>query len=336
MAKEKYYGFSDSKSKAEVPIKEEFEGRFKIIESGDVLDVKENGIYFKGSRVTGVPKGCGNGLLLVAYAGEENRVYVYIGTDNVPYIRQFAGGTQNDSGWIRGVNLKDIVSAEIDSTEKVYSAKYFNTKVGLLSKLATSVKTSVVDAINEVRKTLEDRTNGKVKIYSDAEGGNIRIISPNGTTWEMDAYKDYLRIYTMSLEGKYCGYTFGRDFINGGGSIATKEELRPVRDMLIRNVQTVGSAYGVTAERRSTTHVTSVYFTGSHVGDKMAAYTQRNMGTIPADYRPLTKVQSQVPGVNGLFLTVEPSGVVSMRNEHYAEISFSKLTISGCVTYMNE
>lgn len=192
-----------------------------------------------------------------------------------------------------------------------------------------------VEQIDAVKKVLEERTNGKVKIYSDAEGGNIRITSPLGTTWEMDAYKEYLRIYTMSQEGKYCGYTFGRDFTNGGGTIATKEELKPVKDMLITNVQTVGSAYGVTAKRRSTTHVTSVYFTGAHVGDKMAAYTQRNMGTIPAGYRPLAKVQSQVPGVNGLFLTVEPSGVVSMRNEHYAEISFSKLTVSGCVTYMN-
>ena len=67
----------------------------------------------------------------------------------------------------------------------------------------------------------------------------------------------------------------------------------------------------------------------------MAAYTQRNFGTLPAGHRPNAKCQVPVAGVPGLYLTVEPSGVVSMRNEHYAEISFSKVSVYGALTFIN-
>lgn len=328
MAKEKYYGFSDSKSKAEVPTKEdiataEVDSDEKIYSAkyfnktiGKLSELKtsiKTSIVAAINKVWDTLEERTNGRVKVYADDAEGGHIVFTSLNGVRWAMDSVGD-----------NFR-LIRFGKDGSHAVHS----------LPLTSPGGTIGTVEQINAVKKLLEERTNGKVKIYSDAEGGNIRITSPLGTTWEMDAYKEYLRIYTMSQEGKYCGYTFGRDFTTGGGSIATKEELKPVKDMLITNVQTVGSAYGVTAKRRSTTHVTSVYFTGAHVGDKMAAYTQRNMGTIPAGYRPLAKVQSQVPGVNGLFLTVEPSGVVSMRNEHYAEISFSKLTVSGCVTYMN-
>lgn len=296
MAKEKYYGFSDSKSKAEVPTKE------------------------------------------------------------------------------------DIATAEVDSDEKVYSAKYFNKTIGKLSELKTSIKTSIVAAINKVWDTLEERTNGKVKIYSDAEGGNIRITSPNGITWEMDAYNDNFRIYGVDKNGVIRGHTFR---LNTSGTVATVEEVNKKMDKhtvvdnvtttvagtvldgrvgkrlndsvvkaqstantanstanainnnLSRGIKTIGSAYAVTASYYSNAYLTTVYWNGTHVGDKMAAYTQRNFGTLPAGRRPAAKCQIPVAGVPNLYLTIEPSGVVSMRNEHYAEISFAKVAVYGALTFIN-
>lgn len=111
--------------------------------------------------------------------------------------------------------------------------------------------------------------------------------------------------------------------------------LQTVLNNLIRSDKTIGSAYAVTATYRSNAYLTTVYWSGTHVGDKMAAYTQRNFGTLPAGHRPNAKCQVPVAGIPGLYLTVEPSGVVSMRNEHYAEISFSKVSVYGALTFIN-
>ena len=157
MAKEKYYGFSDSKSKAEVPTKE------------------------------------------------------------------------------------DIATAEVDSDEKVYSAKYFNKTIGKLSELKTSIKTSIVAAINKVWDTLEERTNGKVRIYGNAEGGNIEITSKDGIKWEIDANANHLRIYSFGSSNKYVDYTFKYD--RAGGVVATVEEVSKKMDKMtvVNNATTTGS-----------------------------------------------------------------------------------------------
>ena len=104
---------------------------------------------------------------------------------------------------------------------------------------------------------------------------------------------------------------------------------------LNRSIKTIGSAYAVTASYYSNAYLTTVYWNGTHVGDKMAAYTQRNFGTLPPGRRPAAKCQIPVAGVPNLYLTIEPSGVVSMRNEHYAEISFAKVSVYGALTFIN-
>lgn len=294
MAKEKYYGFSDSKSKAEVPTKE------------------------------------------------------------------------------------DIATSEIDSDEKVYSAKYFNKTIGKLSELKTSIKTSIVAAINKVWDTLEERTNGKVKIYSDAEGGNIRITSPNGITWEMDAYNDNFRIYGVDKNGVIRGHTFR---LNTSGTVATVEEVNKkmdkhtvvdnvtttvagtvldgrvgkrlndsvvkaqstantanslantLRDNLIIRSAAVGSAYGVGCSYQANAYFTTVVFNGTNVGDRLAPYTQRNFGTLPAGYRPAVKCQHPVSAIDGLYFTVDTNGQCSMRNEKSTEISFGKAAMHGAITF---
>lgn len=85
--------------------------RFDTISSGDVLDIKKSGIYFAGTNLTGKPENVGNGMLIVAYSGESNRVYVYIGTNHSLYVRRFAGGSNTDSGWVnKALTADDIVN----------------------------------------------------------------------------------------------------------------------------------------------------------------------------------------------------------------------------------
>ncbi len=295
MAKEKYYGFSDSKSKAEVPTKE------------------------------------------------------------------------------------DIATAEVDSDEKVYSAKYFNKTIGKLSELKTSIKTSIVAAINKVWDTLEERTNGKVRIYGNAEGGNIEITSKDGIKWEIDANANHLRIYSFGSSNKYVDYTFKYD--RAGGVVATVEEVskkmdkmtvvnnatttgsgtvldgrmgktlndkavaaqntantanslaNALRDNLIIRSAAVGSAYGVGCSYQANAYFTTVVFNGTNVGDRLAPYTQRNFGTLPAGYRPAVKCQHPVSAIDGLYFTVDTNGQCSMRNEKSTEISFGKAAMHGAITF---
>lgn len=295
MAKEKYYGFSDSKSKAEVPTKE------------------------------------------------------------------------------------DIATAEVDSDEKVYSAKYFNKTIGKLSELKTSIKTSIVAAINKVWDTLEERTNGKVRIYGNAEGGNIEITSKDGIKWEIDANANHLRIYSFGSSNKYVDYTFKYD--RAGGVVATVEEVskkmdkmtvvnnatttgsgtvldgrmgktlndkavaaqntantanslaNALRDNLIIRSAAVGSAYGVGCSYQANAYFTTVVFNGTNVGDRLAPYTQRNFGTLPAGYRPAVKCQHPVSAIDGLYFTVDTNGQCSMRNEKSTEISFGKASMHGAITF---
>ena len=85
--------------------------RFDTISSGDVLDIKKSGIYFAGINLTGKPENAGNGVLIVAYDSESNRVYVYIGTNHSLYVRRFAGGGNTDSGWVnKALTADDIVN----------------------------------------------------------------------------------------------------------------------------------------------------------------------------------------------------------------------------------
>lgn len=301
MAKEKYYGFSDSKSKAEVPTKE------------------------------------------------------------------------------------DIATEEVDSDEKIYSAKYFNKTIGKLSELKTSIKTSIVAAINKVWDTLEERTGKELRLYVNKEGGAIEF-TEKGTDrkWRMNLLNGVFRLYAERPGDKYCVYSFPTTEAGGkGGTVGTVEQIdkkmdkmtvvnnvttteagtvldgrvgerlngsvvkaqstantanstaNNINNNLSRATKTLGSAYGVTATYRSNVYLTTVYWNGTHVGDKMAAYTQRNMGTLPAGHRPNAKCQIPVAGVPNLYLTIEPSGVVSMRNEHYAEISFAKVSVYGALTFIN-
>ena len=181
---------------------EEFESRFKTISSGSVLDVKENGVYFVGSNVTDQPKGAGNGMLIVSYNSESNRVYVYIGTGYSLYVRRFTGGSNNDSGWI--CKTDDLLKE-----------------------------------INKVSETLESRTNGKVKIYSDdAEGGHVIITSKDDVKWSFDAVGNALRLIRFNTDGSHAVHTI--PYTSPGGTIGTVEQINKKMDLktIVNNLTT--------------------------------------------------------------------------------------------------
>lgn len=282
----------------------------------------------------------------------------------------YAGGKQRDYPLYR-VRIENLSVVGVDKLFKVN--RNFKVLAEELDKTG--------EKIDLVNRTLEERTNGKVRIYGNAEGGNIEITSKDGIKWEIDANANHLRIYSFGSSNKYVDYTFKYD--RAGGVVATVEEVskkmdkmtvvdnvtttvagtvldgrvgkrlndsvvraqstantanstaNAINNNLSRSIKTIGSAYAVTASYYSNAYLTTVYWNGTHVGDKMAAYTQRNFGTLPAGRRPAAKCQIPVAGVPNLYLTIEPSGVVSMRNEHYAEISFAKVSVYGALTFIN-
>ena len=220
---------------------------------------------------------------------------------------------------------------------------------------------------------IESRTNGKVRVYENAEGGNIEITSKDGIKWEIDANANHLRVYSFGSSNKYVDYTFKYD--RAGGVVATVEEVSKKMDKMtvVNNATTtgagtvldgrmgktlndkavaaqntantlktnlqndpigIGSAYGVTATAYSSIYMESVYFNGTNVGDSLAAYTQRNFGTLPAGHRPKTKVQVPVSAVDGLYFTIDTNGIVSMRNEKNTTISFGKCAMFGVITFV--
>lgn len=313
---------------------EEFESRFKAISSGSVLDVKENGVYYVFNAATDKPDGTNHGLLIVGYSSDSNRTYLFITTNGEIHTRRISGGS--DLGW--GCKDNDLQKA--------------------------------IDALS---KTLESRTNGKVRVYENAEGGNIEITSKDGIKWEIDANANHLRVYSFGSSNKYVDYTFKYDRV--GGVVATVEEVSKKMDKMtvVNNATTtgagtvldgrmgktlndkavaaqntantlktnlqndpigIGSAYGVTATAYSSIYMESVYFNGTNVGDSLAAYTQRNFGTLPAGHRPKTKVQVPVPAIDGLYFTIDTNGVVSMRNEKSTTISFGKCAMHGVITFV--
>lgn len=289
----------------------------------------------------------------------------------------YAGGKRRDYPLYR-VRIENLSVVGVDKLFKVN--RNFKVLVEELDKTR--------EKIDSVNQTLEERTNGKVKIYGDAEGGNIRITSPNGVIWEIDAYNDNLRAYcddgsisySFSKDGTlniadlvissvrtrlsefigkiknaaYCtvvnnATTTGAGTVLDGrmgktlndkidlvSTVAKENNLRlnNINEKLKTKKADVGTAYGIIGGYRGSGNIVTAYFYGTHVGDKMAAYTQRNIGTIPVGYRPPVAVSVPVIGVDYLTLKVNTDGMMSIRNEKWEEISFGKITINNGITYV--
>ena len=81
----------------------------------------------------------------------------------------YAGGKQRDYPLYR-VRIENLSVVGVDKLFKV------NRNFKVLAEELDKTRAKI-DSVNQ---TLEERTNGKVKIYGDAEGGNIRITSQIG------------------------------------------------------------------------------------------------------------------------------------------------------------
>lgn len=197
---------------------EEFESRFKTISSGSVLDVKENGIYYLKSTVTDTPNNSGAAILLVSYFDDNNKAYGCICGGNKLYVRRFYGHT--DSGWVEGLNVNDIATKETKSDTRVYSTNY----------------------VNDIKQTLESRTNGALRLYENDQGGGIEF-TEKGTErkWRMNLLNGVFRLYSELPGNKYCLYKFPTTEAGGtGGTVGTVEQINKKMDLktIVNNLTT--------------------------------------------------------------------------------------------------
>lgn len=217
------------------------------------------------------------------------------------------------------------VFQDASSRANLESGEKLSVLFGKISKWLTDLKTvCFTGSYND----LSNRPN----LHAVATSGNYNQLN-NRPTIGAAASRSVVNNATTTSDGTVLDGRMGKTLMDR--LLQDSSLLQTVLNNLIRSDKTIGSAYAVTATYRSNAYLTTVYWSGTHVGDKMAAYTQRNFGTLPAGHRPNAKCQVPVAGVPGLYLTVEPSGVVSMRNEHYAEISFSKVSVYGALTFIN-
>lgn len=97
-----------------------------------------------------------------------------------------------------------------------------------------------------LNSALDDRTNGKVRIWQDNEGGNIEITSPNGMKWQMDSHNDNdFRLYKNNSGELGPFYTFSGG-ADKGGNIATETYVQTTLDAEMDNVKVYSDLVGVT------------------------------------------------------------------------------------------
>lgn len=100
--------------------------------------------------------------------------------------------------------------------------------------------------ITAINSSLDDRTNGKVRIWQDDEGGNIEITSPNGMKWQMDSHNDNdFRLYKNNSGelGPFYAFSGGAD---KGGNIATETYVQTTLDAEMDNVKVYSDLVGIT------------------------------------------------------------------------------------------
>ena len=90
-----------------------------------------------------------------------------------------------------------------------------------------------------LNSALDARTNSKVRLWVDNEGGNIEITSPNGTKWQMDSYDgSHFRIYNNKNGENNPFYYFSGDN-SKGGTVATEQYVKTVISTNARIVNTI-------------------------------------------------------------------------------------------------
>lgn len=108
------------------------------------------------------------------------------------------------------------------------------------------------------------KVNGHVYVgenldfYSDTEGGNIRLVSPKGNAWEMDAHNEDLRIYNDETYNAVWIHKATGDVVSGqGASLNQTLNMRfykdPINELGVTNDATFGTIFSALPDMSSTT-----------------------------------------------------------------------------------
>lgn len=117
-------------------------------------------------------------------------------------------------------------------------------RADVANNLTTASEGSVLDARQgkALKDLLDSRTNNKVKVFTDAEGGNIVVESPDkyGDTWQMDAYNGSFRLFHQKDGVNAPAYFFDKN--GASGAVLTDAKLA-------NNVVTTATGYALDARQ---------------------------------------------------------------------------------------
>lgn len=117
---------------------------------------------------------------------------------------------------------------------------------GRMGKTLADKDANLQSQITSLNSSLDDRTNGKVRIWQDNEGGNIEITSPNGMKWQMDSHNDNdFRLYKNNSGELGPFYAFSGE-ADKGGNIATETYVQTTLDAEMDNVKVYSDLVGIT------------------------------------------------------------------------------------------
>lgn len=77
----------------------------------------------------------------------------------------------------------------------VFGWEAYNNQEGALSICGAAIYFNSHNPIHFQNGTYGIRVGDNVALWTDSEGGHIRIVTPKGIPWEIDAYNEHLRIY---------------------------------------------------------------------------------------------------------------------------------------------
>lgn len=222
------------------------------------------------------------------------------------------------------------VFQDASSRANLESGEKLSVLFGKISKWLTDLKTVCFTG------SYNDLSN-RPSLHAVATSGNYNQLN-NRPTIGAAASRSVVNNATTTSDGTVLdgrmGKTLNDKAIAAQNTANTANSLaNALRDNLIIRSAAVGSAYGVGCSYQANAYFTTVVFNGTNVGDRLAPYTQRNFGTLPAGYRPAVKCQHPVSAIDGLYFTIDTNGVCSMRNEKSTEISFGKAAMHGAITF---
>lgn len=150
-------------------------------DSGDLIFTKYDGTEQGRIWISG-------GIGMIRFSGSDaSKTLIHsgnIGSQSVNYAN-----SAGNSGTSNGVKLEWSGSIAWADTGWICAWNSDGTKIKALSKSSFAPSSHTHNYLPSSGGTLSGSLNvgGKVELWSDSEGGNIRLTSPNGSWWSIDA-----------------------------------------------------------------------------------------------------------------------------------------------------